>query len=140
VVRWEKVSCKAMKIIGVIQKGVGKGTFFTQLDWVVDQFEKALGFRPFPGTLNVRISDADLSRLDAFFTEKDFELIPDNPEFCSALLKRVWVDGIPGAAVFPSEDVRIHGKAIIEIMAGCHLMEALHRENGDQVTITDSAR
>jgi len=127
-----------MKITGIIQKGVGKGAFFTQLDWVVDQFEKALGFRPFPGTLNVQISNADLPMMEAFFSEKDFEIVPDNAEFCSALLKRVWVNGIPGAAVFPSEDVRIHGKAIIEIMAGCHLMESLHLDYGDQVEIKDT--
>lgn len=129
-----------MEISGVIQTGVGKGTFFTQLDWVVDQFEKAMGFKPFPGTLNVCIFKGDVSKLGSFFSEKDGELVPDNPEFCSAWLKKVWVNGIPGAAVFPSDDVRVHEKAIIEIMAGCHLKETLGLADGDQVRITDRER
>ena len=127
-----------MQISGVIQTGVGKGTFFTQLDWVVAQFERAMGFKPFPGTLNVRISEEQVAKLKSFFSHKDAELVPDNPEFCSAWLKKVWVNGIPGAAVFPSDDVRIHEEAIIEVMASCHLKESLGLADGDEVTITDS--
>ena len=129
-----------MKITGVIQKGAGKAVLFTQLDWVVEQFEKALGFKPFPGTLNVRVCKGDFTKLEAFFLKKDGQLVPDNPEFCSAWLKKVWVNGIPGAAVFPSENVRIHEKAVIEIMLGCHLKETFHLTDGDQVTITDCGK
>lgn len=126
-----------MKLKGVIQKGGGQGSFFTSLDWVVDQFQKAMGFVPFPGTLNVRICDEDLPKMDAFFSEKDFELIPADPQFCSGQLKKVKDNGIPAAAVFPSEDVRIHGKEIVEIISDRHLKEALHLEDGDAVTIAE---
>ena len=129
-----------MKLKGVIQRGVGKGAFFTRLDWVVDQFEKVMGFKPFPGTLNVRISEEDVSELESFFSQKDGELVPDNTEFCSAWLKKVWVNGMPGAVVFPSDDVRVHEKAIIEVMAGCHLKERLRLTDGDEVRITDSEK
>ena len=126
-----------MKLIGYIQSGIGKGSFFTGLDWVVEQFREAMGFEPYPGTLNVRIREEDLPFIDPFFSEKDFDLIPDDPQFCSASLKKVKVNGIPAAAVFPSEDVLIHGKSIIEIIANCHLKETLHLDDGDQVTITE---
>ncbi|MEE9609766.1 MAG: DUF120 domain-containing protein [Desulfatiglandales bacterium] len=126
-----------MKLKGFIESGAGKGVFFTGLDWVVDQFQKAMGFAPFPGTLNVRISEEDLPNVDPFFSEQDFELVPDDPQFCSAYLKKVRVNGLPGAAVFPSEDVRIHGKGIIEIMSNCHIKNTLHLDDGDPVTITE---
>lgn len=126
-----------MKISGVIQDGEGKGAFFTQLDWVVEQCERGLGFKPFPGTLNVRIDDADLSKLDAFFVEKDCKLVPDNPDFCCASLKKVKINGLFAAVVFPSEDVRIHGKEVIEIISDCHIKDALQLSNGDEVIITD---
>jgi riboflavin kinase len=119
---------------------VGKGAFFTRLDWVVDQFERALGFRPFPGTLNVRISEEDVPKLESFFSQKDGELVPDTPEFCSAWLRKVWVNGIRGASAFPSEDVRVHESAIIEIMAGCHLKQTLRLADGDHVTIADGEK
>ncbi|HKI48561.1 MAG TPA: DUF120 domain-containing protein, partial [Desulfobacteria bacterium] len=76
-----------MEISGVIQRGAGKGAYFTQVDWVVKQCEKKLGMTPFPGTLNVRVNDDDFPKLDQFFLKTDFELIPDDPSFCAARLK-----------------------------------------------------
>ena len=126
-----------MKIVGTIERGAGQGAFFTTLDWVVEQFEKAMGFKPFQGTLNVRVSQEDLHKLDSFFAEEDFEIVPNDPQFCAARLKKVRVNDLPAAVVFPSEDVRIHGKEIIEIMSNCHIKETLLLTDGDQVIITD---
>ena len=128
-----------MNITGVIEKGAGKGAFFTSLDWVVEQFEKGFGWKPFPGTLNVRVSREDLSKLTEFFAQKDLELIPDDSSFCSAGLKSVRVNGIQAAVVFPSEDVRIHSNDLIEVIAGCHIKDTLQLADGDSVTISSGA-
>ncbi len=61
---------EVMKMAGVIQKGVGQGAFFTKLDWVIEQFEKAMGAKPFPGTLNVRLYDEDIPKIEAFLPQK----------------------------------------------------------------------
>lgn len=127
----------AMKIIGVIESGLGKGAFFTSLDWVVDQFEGAMGLKPFPGTLNVRVLSHSVALLESFFATKDFELLPDNPAFCTAWLKKVRVNGTPAAAVFPGEEVRAHGGEIIELISGKNLKEEHGLQDGDQVTITE---
>ncbi len=126
-----------MELTCVIEKGTGKGAFFTSLDWVVEQFQSKLGFRPFPGTLNVRVLEEDLPKLGMFTAEKDLELIPSDPDFCAAGLKRVRINGVPAVAVFPSEDVRVHGKEIIEIISEFNLKASLNLVNGDQVSITD---
>ncbi len=127
-----------MQITGIIEEGKGQGAFFVGLEWVVEQFERAMGFKPFPGTLNVRVSPEDVSELERLFSDNDFELIPDDPQFCTARVKRLNVNGLPAAAVLPSEDVRIHGKDVIEIMAGCHVKQALSLDDGDRVTLTVS--
>jgi len=127
-----------MRIRGVIERGAGKGASFVGLDWVVEQIEKAMGFKPYPGTLNIRVLEADLPELERFFSEKDFTLVPDDPRFCSADVKRITVNGILAAAVFPSEDVRIHGKTIVEIIATCHMKEALGLIDGDMVVLEDA--
>jgi riboflavin kinase, archaea type len=126
-----------MKLIGVIQKGVGQGAYFTGLDWVKEQFQKAMGFALYPGTLNLRIGEKDLPKMSKFFSKKDFEIIPTDPKFCAGSFKKVMINGIPGAAVFPSEDVRIHGKEIIEVICGCHIKNTLHLSDGDPVVMTD---
>jgi riboflavin kinase len=44
-----------MEISGTIESGAGKGAYFTQVDWVVEQCREKLDLTPYPGTLNVRI-------------------------------------------------------------------------------------
>ena len=122
-------------ISGIIQSGAGKGIYFTQVDWVVEQCGRMLGYKPFPGTLNVQVAGEDLKNLDLFLRESDFELVPDDPAFCSARVKRVTVNNIPGAVILPAEDVRIHGKRVIEIIAACNLKETLGIGDGDLVTV-----
>jgi riboflavin kinase len=126
-----------MKITGVIETGAGKGSFFVGLDWVVHQFEEQMGFKPFPGTLNVRLNEGDLAQAQSFFDKKDFDLVPKDPAFCRAGVKRLTVNGVPAAAVFPSQDVRIHDNRVIEIIAGCHIKETLNLHDGDEVTLEE---
>ena len=122
-------------IRGIIQSGAGKGIYFTQMDWVVEQCSRMLGYKPFPGNLNVQVSGEDLKNLDLFLRESDFELVPDDPAFCSARVKSVTVNNIPGAVILPAEDVRIHEKRVIEIIAACSLKETLGIGDGDLVTV-----
>lgn len=126
-----------MKITGVIESGLGKGAFFTSLDWVVNQFEGAMGFKPFPGTLNVRVIESDRPVLKSFFAEKDFELVPDSAAFCTAWLKKVRINGMPAAAVFPSEEVKAHAREVIELIAEKRLKDAQGLKDGDKVIITE---
>lgn len=96
-----------------------------------------MGFKPYPGTLNVQINIEDYKKMGDIFSVKDFELIPEESWYCSASLKKVRVNGIPGAVVIPSDDVRVHGKEIIEVITSCHIKETLKLQDEDEVTITD---
>jgi riboflavin kinase len=126
-----------MKISGVIQSGVGKGAFFTQVDWVVKQCQGLLGYKPFPGTLNVHVCEADVKKIETFLMSTDGELLPDDPKFCAAKVKKISVNGVPAAVVLPSEDVRVHENRVLEIIAAQKLKEALGLDDGDEVTLTD---
>lgn len=125
-----------MKLRGVIESGKGQGAFFTSLDWVVKQFENAMGFKPFPGTLNVRVSAEDAESLTALRNRRDFELIPDDPQFCSAGAAHVTINGIRAALVFPSEDVSVHDSEVVEVIADRNIKEALCLGDGDRVVIS----
>ena len=124
-----------MEISGVIESGAGKGAFFTQVGWVVKQCENKLDMTPFPGTLNVRMNDRTVHQLEEFLRVADIELIPDDPSFCAARVKKVTVNGIAAAVVLPSEDVRIHDTRTIELIASCNLKKRLSLNNGDTLTI-----
>ncbi len=125
-----------MEISGIIHSGAGRGAFFTQIDWVVRQCVKNLGYQPFPGTLNVRIDDQDLSNLHGFLKPSDFELVSDDPNFCSARVKKILVNGIPAAVVIPGEEVRIHADSILEVISSFSLKQALDLRDGDRVRLS----
>ena len=123
-------------ITGRIVGGVKKGTFFTQLDWVQKQCQKKLGFRPFPGTLNLEIEEEKISLIDAIYQQEGIELVPPDSNFCTGHVYPVSVMGVSGAIVAPAEDVSAHGKNIIEIMAPICLKEALDVADGDEIMLT----
>jgi CTP-dependent riboflavin kinase len=123
-----------LKLTGRVVSGSRKASFFTQLDWVQEQCAKKLGFNPYPGTLNVELSPESVVHLRALEKEAKTEFVPPDPKYCVAKLLAVSLSSIAGAMIFPAEDVRIHGKNIVEIMAPVSLKDALNIEDGDQVT------
>ena len=129
-----------MRFRGHIIAGVGQGALFTNLAWVVEKYEEEMGSKPFPGTLNVKIIEEDQPLLAKMFAEKDFYLISPDPKFCNASAKKVFVNTIPGVAVFPSEEVHIYGREVIEIIAACPIRKELGLNIGDVVEISDYER
>lgn len=125
-----------MELSGTIQTGAGKGAYFTQVEWVVSQCERMLGYKPFPGTLNIQVAQKDYDKLKPLLQKSDFELIPDDPAFCAARVRKVSVNGIPAAIILPSEEVRIHGDNIIEVISDRGLKETLELADGDSVRVS----
>ncbi|BBO84350.1 hypothetical protein DSCO28_49160 [Desulfosarcina ovata subsp. sediminis] len=126
---------ETMTISGRIQSGVGKGSFFTSLDWVVQQCEDKLGYAPFPGTLNIRVRDEDVPKLQHFLAKTDAELVPEDRSFCAAPVKKVMIKGVPAAVVLPAEDVRIHEDRILEIISPHSFKQSFGLHDGDQISI-----
>lgn len=122
-------------LTGMVMSGVGKAAFFTQLDWVQEQCAKALGFRPYPGTLNLEVPQEALSILLALREEEGIPLVPPDPAFCAARTLPVRIGGIQGAIIIPAEEVNVHGTRIIEILAPVRLKDSLGLEDGDSVTL-----
>lgn len=122
-------------ITGKIVSGVKQGAFFTQLDWVQEQCLEKLGFEPYPGTLNLEIAEENLSSIDELLQKKGIDLIPPNSNFCSGRVIAVSVGGKSAAIVVPADEVRLHGKNVIEIISHLKLKDALNVDDGDHVTL-----
>ena len=125
-----------MDITGKIVSGVGQGAFFTQLSWVKEQCLKQLGFAPWPGTLNLEISMEFVNVIEAFKKKDGVELISPDAAYCSGHVLPVYIEDVQAAIVIPAEDVRVHAKNIIEIIAPVMLKEALRVKDGDWLTLT----
>lgn len=126
---------KRVRITGRVMSGARRAAGFTQLDWVQEQCRLKLGFRPFPGTLNVEVAAEDLAAVEALEMRECAVLLPPDPAFCEAKLFPLSVADVPGVLILPAKDVRIHDQRVIEVMAPVNLREALALKDGDPVTI-----
>jgi CTP-dependent riboflavin kinase len=126
---------KEFILTGTIISGVRQAAYFTQLDWVQDQCMAKLGFRPHPGTLNLEIEKDSLSVLEKLRKQKAKELIPTDPNFCTARVLPVSLESVKGAIIIPAEDVQVHGKNIVEILAPVSIKEALNVDDGDTIML-----
>lgn len=52
-----------LELRGVVVSGLGEGRYYLSIPGYLKQFERKLGYTPFPGTLNVKLAGEALSRL-----------------------------------------------------------------------------
>lgn len=126
---------KDFVIRGKIVSGAGEGGFFTRIDWVQQQCDEKLGFKPYPGTLNLEISAAGLPIIESLHKEKGIALVSPDPKFCNGKAFPVSLGEISGAIIIPEEKVRVHSKNIIEIIAPLNIKASLDLKTGDFVTV-----
>lgn len=124
---------KELVIKGKIISGAGEGAYFTQIGWVQQQCAEKLGFKPYPGTLNLEISEEFLPFIESLDEKEAIELISPDPKFCNARVFQVSLGDISGAIILPEEMVRIHPENIIEIIAPLNLKAALSVDDGDSL-------
>ena len=122
-------------IKGIVVSGIGQGKVLVKFDWVEKQIISKLGFVPFAGTLNLKISDpASLAAFSAVKTGPAIIIEPPNPEYCEGRIYRVLVDGrIEAAIVWPC--VPNYPEDVAEIIAPVNLRDALKVADGDSVSL-----
>jgi CTP-dependent riboflavin kinase len=123
-----------MVLTGTIVKGVGQASYFTGLGWVQEQCLAKLGFKPYPGTLNVELSAQDV-RIMETCRGKGVELVSPDPAFCNARALPVSVQSLPGALILPAEEVNVHGANIVEIISPVNIKDTLGVVDGQSITI-----
>jgi CTP-dependent riboflavin kinase len=124
-----------LEIMGKIVSGAGEGAYFTQIDWVQQQCHQKLGFKPYPGTLNLEIALDDLPKIVTLGQKNGIELISPDPKFCNAKAFAVKLGKINGAIIMPEEKVRIHAENIIEIIAPLNIKATLNVKDGALLSI-----
>jgi CTP-dependent riboflavin kinase len=123
------------EISGKVVTGAGKATQFTQLDWVQEQCYTKLGFRPYPGTLNLEVAEKSISVVEALRREEGIPLVPPDPEYCEARVLPLSMGTVSGALIVPEASVNIHDMKIIEVLAPVRLKDALGFDEGAWVTL-----
>jgi len=124
-----------ISISGQVTGGFGEGGYYVGLAHYQDQFRQKLGIRPYPGTLNLRLSGPDIAKLDILKGQPGISLdgfTQTGRTFGTGKCFRTRLGNNECAVVIPN---RSHHSDMIEIICEKHLRKALGLKDGDQLTL-----
>ena len=125
---------QAIKLHGIVTRGIGESRYFTEIPWVKAQFIDKLGINPYPGTFNIAILAEDREKLDTLRKVKGVEIVPQDENFCTASSFPVLVGSrIKGAAIIPL--VANYPESQLEIISVENIKQALSLNDGDPVEV-----
>ena len=122
-----------MKIDGEVTTGLGKAAYFLSQDFYTKEFKKNLGFIPYPGTLNVIVSDEHLDEINEIKDKCQNLIKPDEGFGAVKYIEAILNDEITGAIVFPAKTE--HTENYLEFIAHDKLRDKINLKDGDTVTI-----
>jgi len=106
--------------------GLGQGAFYVSQKGYREGFRKALGFKPFPGTLNIRIDDADIEKRITLREQPPIVVrgfTKGSRTFGTTACYKCVVGGLPGAVVFP--EMNAHGLSVLEVVSPFNIRQKL---------------
>jgi riboflavin kinase len=124
---------KRIELNGKVFSSRGEGKKFLELPWVKRQIKQKLGFTPYPGTLNVRLSEESVKRKKLLEKARSIKVCPADG-YCSGTLIKAFIGNSECAIVVP--EVTGYPKGVLEIIAPINLRETLQLEDGGEVTVT----
>lgn len=123
-----------MELEGEVTSGLGKGKFYMSKEVYQNIFNEKLGFKPFPGTLNLKVNEESRQKF-----EKDSDTIE---------ITEVYEDGerlsdvdVTSCRIKDTEcgllnlEFTDHPDSIAEVIAPVELREKHNIEDGDKVTL-----
>lgn len=124
-----------LKLTGVVFSDLGRAATFMDIAWVAESLEQALGFKPFPGTLNVKLDTPEAEGVwRAARSAKGILISGPDKTFCDARCFRVRIEGNwPGAVILPAVEGYPANK--LELIAPVRLKQALDIQDGARVNI-----
>ncbi len=132
-------------LCGLVGSGLGEGAKFLSMPEYRKQFNLLLGFRPFPGTLNLTIAKPE--ELTEFVVGLDEErgsgFKHEGRSFGGLSMYEVMIKkkgargknaaGVAGALVVPDKS---HRTGVAELVAETSLRETLGLDDGDELCVT----
>lgn len=117
---------------GKVVTGLGEGQYYISLDGYRNQFNEKLGFDPYPGTLNIRLTEP--------FAPSEHEAVNiagfkgESRTFGGCKCYPVRIKGVKAAIIRP--DRTSYPPNLIEIIAPIKLRQSLGLKDGDEVEVT----
>jgi riboflavin kinase, archaea type len=131
---------KEMKFVGTVFKGLGEGAYYIGLEGYKSQLAKALGFDPYPGTLNLKLESTTQTELKKQLRGFDGLRIEgfqsEGRTYGGARCYRATVGGGRLPASVLVIDRTHYDDSVLEIIAPKFLRGALRLEDGDKLDVS----
>jgi riboflavin kinase len=124
-----------LSISGQVASGFGEGGYYVGQEHYQRQFRRKLGMRPFPGTLNLRLSGAEEAKLELLRQQPGIPIdgFENNGRtFGKGRCFRARLSGLECAVVIP--DRTLHSDNL-EIICEKHLRKSLGLKDGQNVRL-----
>ena len=122
-----------IELTGKVFSGQGGGKKFLELPWVRQQIQQKLGFTPYPGTLNLKLSPQSAQSRSMIEKKAVLKICPQK-NYCEGTLFKAFVGAHECAVVIPK--VENYPEDVLEVVASINLRDELRLKNGDNVTVT----
>ena len=124
---------KKIEFSGRVFSGGGDGKKFIELPWVKRQITEKLGFIPYPGTVNLKLTEKGAKQRKLLEKAPAAKVCPAEG-YCNGLLFKAFIGILQCAIVIPQ--VAGYPKDLLEIIASVNLRETLRLEDCCKVTVT----
>ncbi|MBI2656648.1 CTP-dependent riboflavin kinase [Candidatus Woesearchaeota archaeon] len=117
---------------GCIVRGLGEGAFFMSMHHYQKEIKKKLGFKAYPGTLNLKVNKKQIDLLKKINSITIVGFKKDNKTFGGADCYKAKIKSINGSIIVPH--LTKH-KDVIEFIAPVHLKSELKLKDGDRIKV-----
>jgi riboflavin kinase len=124
---------KKIEFSGTVISGNGDGKKFMELPWVKQQITEKLGFTPYAGTLNLKLTEESAKQRKLIEKTPSAKVLPADG-YSKGLLFKAFIGIVQCAIVIPQ--VAGYPNDLLEVIASVYLREALQLEDGCEVTVT----
>lgn len=125
-----------LQMEGTVEAGLGEGRYYLSRPGYEQQFEEKLGWKPYPGTLNLALDGAEANKLK-FLKKRPVHIIEgfqaEGRTFGGVICNPATVNGIECAAIVPN---RTHYTSKLELIAPVCLRDTIPTENGQMLQPT----
>ncbi len=132
-----------LELVGTVTDGMGEGRHYITLPGYMEQFRSKLGYEPFPGTLNVVLTEATVRRRPALSTRESVRIDgweDDERTYGPADCYPATVAPLDGNETFQGAHVIVperthHDESNLEIIAPERLRDELDLEDDEPVAV-----
>ena len=118
---------------GTVFSSNGQGGKFISLPWVKRQIQEKLGFTPYSGTLNMRLTKESVRQKRLLKKAEKFEISPEKG-YCTGILIEAHLEGLKCGIVLPQ--IPDYPQDVLEVIAAWNLRKRFRIQDGSEVCVT----